>query len=77
VAFSAKFVGHHSLNGGPVKPSEPPKKTECDYTYIIDFDQHKKIKHMHKVWDQLTAFLKWGWPLPPNTLYKDPKVGNR
>jgi len=29
---------------------------------------------MHKVWDQMTAFLKWGWPLPKNTLYKEPKV---
>jgi len=22
----------------------------------------------------MTAFLKWGWPLPPNKLYVDPKI---
>ena len=36
--FCAKFFGTHTLPGGPVPPSDPPKKTACDYAYIIWFN---------------------------------------
>lgn len=64
VVYCATFTGTHSKDGGPVKPSDPPKKTTCDYTYIINFNKEGKIDHMIKIWDQLTAFLHWGWELP-------------
>ena len=38
VVYCAVFKATHTLNGGPVPPSDPPKVTECDYVYIIDFD---------------------------------------
>jgi len=51
VAFSAKFITKNSMNGGHVKPHDTPRKNECDYTYIVDFDKDGKIKAMAKVWD--------------------------
>lgn len=61
--FCAKFFGTHTLGGGPVPPSDPPKKTSCDYAYIIWFDKDHKITKMRKIWDQLTAFKQLGWPI--------------
>ena len=61
VVYCAVFKAHHTLNGGPVPPSEPPKYVECDYAYIIDLDSNSKIKHMRKIWDQGSAFKQWGW----------------
>ena len=63
VVFCATFTGTHSLKGGPVEPSNPPKAMSSDYAYIIDFNKNGKITHMIKIWDQLTAFKGWGWPL--------------
>lgn len=63
VVFCATFTGSHSLKGGPVEPSSPPKKMSSDYAYIINFNNDGKICHMTKIWDQLTAFRGWGWPL--------------
>lgn len=62
VVFCATFTGTHSLKGGPVEPSDPPKKMSSDYAYVINF-KDGKITHMTKIWDQLTAFKGWGWPL--------------
>lgn len=61
--FCARFFGTHTLPGGPVPPSDPPKKTACDYCYIIWVGQDHKIIKMRKIWDQLTAFNQLGWPL--------------
>ncbi len=63
VVYCATFTAHHTLDGGPVKPSEPAKQTKCDYAYIINFDKVGKIDSMRKIWDQLTAFKLWGWPI--------------
>lgn len=63
VVYCATFTGSHSLPGGPVEPSNPPKKMNSDYVYIIEFNASGKITHMIKIWDQLTAFRGWGWPL--------------
>lgn len=44
-------------------PSEPPKKTSCDYVYIVWYDAEGKVTKMRKIWDQLTAFKQLGWPI--------------
>eukprot|EP00340_Litonotus_pictus_P001349 CAMPEP_0170525934 /NCGR_PEP_ID=MMETSP0209-20121228/11385_1 /TAXON_ID=665100 ORGANISM="Litonotus pictus, Strain P1" /NCGR_SAMPLE_ID=MMETSP0209 /ASSEMBLY_ACC=CAM_ASM_000301 /LENGTH=134 /DNA_ID=CAMNT_0010815469 /DNA_START=36 /DNA_END=440 /DNA_ORIENTATION=+ len=62
VVYCAIFTATHTGEGGPVKPSDPPKKTACDYAYIIDFKEGK-VSHMRKIFDKLTGFSKLGWPL--------------
>ena len=77
VVYCATFTGTHSLDNGPgfsiyffsqfiwivVKPHNPPKKADSDYCYIIEL-KDGKIVGMVKIWDQMNAFLGWGWPLP-------------
>ena len=61
--YCAKFIGSHSLPGGPVPPSDPPKQMVSDYVYIIWFDNDNKVTRMRKIWDKLTGFTYLGWPL--------------
>lgn len=61
--YCAQFEGTHSLPGGPIAPSDPPKSTKSDYVYMIWFNGEHKVVKMHKIWDQLTAFKQLGWPI--------------
>ena len=62
--YCAKFLATHTGEGGPVAASDPPKKTACDYVYIIWYNGEHKVTRMRKIWDQLTAFKQLGWPIP-------------
>eukprot|EP01116_Phalansterium_solitarium_P023612 TRINITY_DN8374_c0_g1_i1.p1 TRINITY_DN8374_c0_g1~~TRINITY_DN8374_c0_g1_i1.p1 ORF type:complete len:147 (+),score=39.75 TRINITY_DN8374_c0_g1_i1:25-441(+) len=61
VTYYATFFGTHTLPGGPVPPSDPPKKCSSDYVYIIEFNDEGKIAKMSKVWNNLNAFKQFGW----------------
>jgi hypothetical protein len=61
VVFVANMLGTHT-KGGPVEPSNPPKKTEGMYVYIVDIGDDCKVTGMLKVFDIHSAFSKLGWP---------------
>ncbi len=63
VVFYATFTATHSGKGGPIEPSNPPKKCEGTYVYKITFDNNNKITKMEKCFDIFTAFNGLGWPL--------------
>jgi predicted ester cyclase len=63
VSFYATFTGTHTGQGGPVPPSNPPKKTKGTYVYKVTLDQDGKVTKMNKCFDIFTAFKALGWPL--------------
>jgi hypothetical protein len=64
VSIAAEMVGTHTGLGGPCPPANPPKRMTVQYSYVMKFNPEDKLTELHMVFDLLTMYRQWGWPLP-------------
>ena len=64
VSIMAEMTGTHTGLGGPCPPANPPKRMVCQYSYVLKFNDEDKLTELHMVFDLLTMYRQWGWPLP-------------
>jgi hypothetical protein len=57
--FFATIHATHTLDGGPVPPTN--KKTHAHYVYILTMDEDNKVERMVKVWNSGWTFEELGW----------------
>jgi hypothetical protein len=64
VMIMGTLSGTHTGQGGPLTPSDPPRKFTVDFSAVAHFDEFDKISHCHKVFDKYSLWSQLGWPLP-------------
>jgi len=57
--FFATIKASHTLDGGPVPPTN--KETNAHYVYILTMDENNKVERMVKVWNSGWTFGELGW----------------
>jgi hypothetical protein len=59
VSAYATFQATLTGDGGPCPPTG--KRMSTDYVYVMEFDDHDKIRHMTKIWHAGLAMKALGW----------------